>query len=109
MSLHRPLALVAALALLGACATIPQPLQGKFATSPLPAPSKAVPAVTHVRWGGEIIKVEPGAQQTCFDLLSRPLDNQARPQAGDRGENQGASSPAATASTTRKYLCTAAS
>jgi outer membrane lipoprotein len=42
-----------------------------------------------VRWGGEIIKTEPGPQQTCFYLLSRPLDDQARPKAGVEGVTQG--------------------
>lgn len=32
-----------------------------------------------VRWGGVIVSVKPGRTMTCFEILSRPLDVQARP------------------------------
>lgn len=89
VSIYRPLALVASLALLGGCATMPQPLQGTYANVPLAGAQQGGEGGQHVRWGGEIIKTEPGADQTCFYLLSRPLDQQARPQTGDSGDNQG--------------------
>lgn len=89
MPLYRPLSLVAAIALLGGCATIPQPLAGNFANVSTGSAQQGGAGGTHVRWGGEIIKTEPGQQQTCFYLLSRPLDSQARPQAGSAGDNQG--------------------
>ncbi|KAG9550800.1 hypothetical protein KCV01_g23232, partial [Aureobasidium melanogenum] len=41
-----------------------------------------------VRWGGEIIKTEPGPQQTCFFVLSEPLDSEARP-TSNKQETQG--------------------
>ncbi len=89
MSMYRPLALVASLALLGGCATIPQPLAGTYANVSSASAQQGGAGGTHVRWGGEIIRTEPGPQQTCFYLLSRPLDSQARPQAGSAGENLG--------------------
>ncbi|MEO7066207.1 MAG: Slp/YeaY family lipoprotein [Rhodanobacter sp.] len=89
MSLHRPLALAAAVALLGGCATIPQPLVGNYATVSPAAAQQGGAGGTHVRWGGEIIKTEPGPQQTCFYLMSRPLDAQARPVTGSAGESEG--------------------
>ena len=89
MPLYRPLTLVAALALLGGCATIPKPLEGNYANLSTAAAQQGGAGGTRVRWGGEIIKTEPGPQQTCFYLLSRPLDSQARPQAGSAGDNQG--------------------
>lgn len=89
MSSFRPLALVAALALVSGCATIPQPLQGTFTDISTASAQQGGAGGQHVRWGGEIIKTEPAANQTCFYLLSRPLDNQARPQSGNAGENQG--------------------
>ena len=68
---------------LAACATAPVPLKGDFATV---TPTDSV-AGTHsgqrVRWGGEIIKVEPGSSETCFEMLSRELDASARPRRGD--------------------------
>ena len=89
MSPYRPLALVAAIALLGGCATIPQPLQGTYSNVSTAAAQQGGAGGTHVRWGGEIIKTEPGPQQTCFYLLSRPLNDQARPKAGVEGESEG--------------------
>jgi outer membrane lipoprotein len=89
MSLYRPLTLAAALALLAGCATIPKPLEGTYADVSTASAQQGGAGGTHVRWGGEIIKTEPGPQQTCFYLLSRPLDSQARPTAGSNGENLG--------------------
>ncbi len=73
------LAGVAALALaLGACATIPAPLQGQF--SPVtPRDAAAAGSGEAVRWGGEIINVDPRANETCFEILARELDASARP------------------------------
>jgi len=89
MFLYRPLTLAAALALLAGCATIPKPLEGAYTDVSPTSAQQGGAGGTRVRWGGEIIKTEPGPQQTCFYLLSRPLDNEARPQAGNAGENQG--------------------
>lgn len=89
MSVYRPLTLAAAIALLGGCATIPPPLQGTYANVATTNAQQGGAGGTRVRWGGEIIKTEPGQQQTCFYLLSRPLDSQARPLPGSAGENQG--------------------
>lgn len=90
MSLYRPLALTAAIALLGGCVTIPQPLQGNYASITTASAQQGGAGGTRVRWGGEIIKTEPGPQQTCFYILSRPLDSEARPVGGTgSGDNQG--------------------
>jgi outer membrane lipoprotein len=32
-----------------------------------------------VRWGGTIVSVTPAQEETCFQVVSRPLDGQARP------------------------------
>jgi len=89
MSLYRPLALTAAIALLGGCVTVPQPLQGNYTNITTASAQQGGAGGTIVRWGGEIIKTEPGPQETCFYILSRPLDSQARPTRGNEGENQG--------------------
>jgi outer membrane lipoprotein len=89
MSLYRYIATATALALLGGCASIPQPLVGNYANIPTSRAQQSGASGTRVRWGGEIIKTEPGPQQTCFYLLSRPLDSQARPETGSSGEDQG--------------------
>jgi outer membrane lipoprotein len=36
-----------------------------------------------VRWGGAIVNVRPGRDATCFEIVSKPLDPQARPRDGD--------------------------
>jgi outer membrane lipoprotein len=74
-------------ALLGAtlagCATVPAPLQGQFAaTTPRDAAVNAGQGES-VRWGGEIINVDPRADKTCFEILARDLDASARPVARD--------------------------
>jgi len=64
---------------LASCATVPVPLQGQFAaTTP-----RDTGASGTVRWGGEIIKVEPKTDMTCFEILSRNLDASARPMSRD--------------------------
>jgi outer membrane lipoprotein len=64
--------------LLASCATVPAPLQGQFTPT---TPREAVAAANGqaVRWGGEIIKVEPKSGSTCFEILARELDSNARP------------------------------
>ena len=89
MPMYRPLALAAAIAFLGGCATIPQPLQGTYTNISTASAQQGGAGGTRVRWGGEIIKTEPGPQETCFYLLSRPLDHQARPERGVSGQDQG--------------------
>ena len=77
--LFRFLSLAAATALLAACATVPQPLQGNFAPVTSTGAQQGGANGTQVRWGGDIISTEPGQQSTCFYVLGRQLDDQARP------------------------------
>jgi len=75
-------------ALLGACATIPAPLQGQFAAvSPRDAVAGNVQGEA-VRWGGEIINVDPRPDQTCFEILARELDSSARPVSRDPSDGR---------------------
>lgn len=82
-------ALVAVGALaLGACATIPKPLEGTYTqVSPQTARSGASNQA-QVRWGGQLIKTEPSQGQTCFYVLSHPLDSQARPRVDQPSEGR---------------------
>jgi outer membrane lipoprotein len=89
MSLYRPLILATATAALAACATVPQPLRGTYTDLSTASAQQGGASGAKVRWGGEIIKTEPGPQETCFYLLSRPLDKQARPKASSEGDSQG--------------------
>ena len=75
----RLLALAAGTLLLGACATAPKPLQGSFnPVSPRDAVAGSA-AGTPVRWGGRIVETMPGQDNTCFQLISRPLGSSGRP------------------------------
>lgn len=71
--------LAASAALLAACASVPQPLQGEF--NPItPRDAAAVDSTgTPVRWGGRIVAVEPQANRTCFEMISTYLGSTARP------------------------------
>ncbi len=65
---------------LASCASVPTQLQGQFATT-TPSQAASGPASgQEVRWGGTIIKVNPDRQRTCFEVLGRKLDINARPQ-----------------------------
>lgn len=81
--MNRQLAIALLTTGLASCATVPTPLQGQFSQT---APSDAAKAGVNgeaVRWGGEIIKVEPKADSTCFEILQRELDASARPRPRD--------------------------
>ncbi|WP_114241186.1 Slp family lipoprotein, partial [Dyella sp. C9] len=90
MSMYKPLILATAVATLAACATVPQPLQGTYTDITSVAAQQGNTGAVQVRWGGQIIKTEPGPQETCFYVLQRPLDSEARPSApSSNGETQG--------------------
>lgn len=86
--MSKPIILIPLLLTLAACATAPVPLKGEFSTL---LPSAAL-AGNHsgerVRWGGEVIKVSPGENETCFEILSRELDASARPRRHDSSEGR---------------------
>lgn len=61
------------------CATVPQDLQGTYAPI-VPSSSQNNQSVQPVRWGGVLIKTEPTPDNhTCFEVLSQPLNSEARP------------------------------
>jgi outer membrane lipoprotein len=68
-----------AAALLVACATQPQPLQGEFVqVTPREAAEQDNTGVV-VRWGGRIVRTEPQENRTCFEMISTQLDVYGRP------------------------------
>ena len=91
MSMYKPLILATAVATLAACATVPQPLQGTYTDITSAAAQQGGAGGVQVRWGGQIIKTEPGPQETCFYVLQRSLDDEARPKAssGNDSDTQG--------------------
>ncbi len=80
--MHKSIAIPLLTLGLASCATVPTPLQGQFAAS-TPRDASTSGSGQSVRWGGEIIKVEPKHDATCFEILSRPLDSSARPATRD--------------------------
>lgn len=66
-------------ALLAACATQPQPLQGDY--NPITPRDAAASDATgaSVRWGGRIVGVEPQENRTCFEMISTHLGSSGRP------------------------------
>ncbi|MEO8801822.1 MAG: Slp family lipoprotein [Rudaea sp.] len=85
---HIPAIAALAVLMLAGCATVPPQLAGdQFSTM---TPQQAVASASHgerVRWGGELLKVEPKSDSTCFEVMSRPLWSDARPKR--RGESSG--------------------
>jgi len=87
--MYKPLILATAVSALAACATVPQPLQGTYTNVSSVEAQQGGGSGAQVRWGGQIIKTEPGPQETCFYVLQRPLDDEARPTASGNGDTQG--------------------
>ena len=79
--------LIVAAGLLGltACATVPVPLQGNFvASTPRATPEDG----ETVRWGGEVLRVEPKTGTTCVEVLGHALGSTARPIDTDRSNGR---------------------
>ncbi len=70
---------------LAGCASAPKVLQGEFDSQ---SPEQAASAGAAVRWGGVVIEVEPQADRTCFQILSRELSSYGRPQLSDASEGR---------------------
>ena len=85
----RSLLSLALLPMLASCATTPLPL-APGPTSEL-SPQQALAkdsAGARVRWGGMIVSVTPFKSETCFEVLSRPLDSGGEPQLTDQTEGR---------------------
>jgi outer membrane lipoprotein len=69
--------------LLAACVSVPVQFQGEFSVL-TPRTARAQDAGTEIRWGGMILETQPDEQQTCFEILSRPLQKSMRPDDSDQ-------------------------
>lgn len=77
------------LLVLSACATTPAPIaRGPFTPLTLKQAQTGEAAGSRVRWGGMIISVAPLKTETCFEVLSRPLDSDGEPQRTDQTEGR---------------------
>jgi outer membrane lipoprotein len=71
--------------LVAGCASVPQPLLQEGAVSELTPNSAQTENVigTKIRWGGTILDVKTSTDETCFEILSFPLDRTGRPEESD--------------------------
>ena len=81
----RTAALLAAVAVRAGCASAPKPLQGQFSELTPVEASRAQVVGERVRWGGTIVGTDPRAEETCFEVLGRPLSSTGRPRRTDAG------------------------
>jgi len=72
-------ALAIATVLLAACASQPKPLQGDFAQITPRDATVNDSTGAMVRWGGRIVRTEPLANHTCFEMISTKLSTFGRP------------------------------
>jgi outer membrane lipoprotein len=71
------------LAALAACARPPRNLAGDFPRTTVADAQQASYAGARVRWGGTIASTNPGRDETCIEVVSRPLDRRAHPRDTD--------------------------
>lgn len=76
------------LVLVSACAKPPAPLAGTYAEISLRDVQQRGLAGQRVRWGGAIVATTPEKDETCFEILQRPLDAQARPRHTDESDGR---------------------
>lgn len=80
--------LVATMPFFAACAIAPKPLQGQFTVISAKDVAETGRTGETVRWGGLVIEVEPEAERTCLQILSRELSDIARPRDRDVSEGR---------------------
>lgn len=76
-----PLALLTCLG--AACARPPAALRGEFPPTTVADVQARATVGERVRWGGVIVRTTPGAEDTCFEVMSKPLDRRAEPRTVD--------------------------
>jgi outer membrane lipoprotein len=83
------LALALALAI-SACSTAPPAslAKDKFSATTLQMAQAQDLVDSKVRWGGNIVSISPGKGETCFNVVSYPLDSSARPVVNDQSEGR---------------------
>jgi len=85
----RALLATALLLLLTACATTPTAIsRGPFSPVSLKQALSNEAEGSRVRWGGMIVSVAPLKTESCFEILSRPLDSDGEPKQTDQTEGR---------------------
>jgi outer membrane lipoprotein len=76
--------LLLALVMLAACMRPPRPIAGDFPPVQVTDVQGGAHVGERVRWGGIIVETRPEQDQTCFQIVSLPLDARARPRIVDQ-------------------------
>ncbi len=86
---YRAVLLSVVVCAIGACAKPPPMLSGgPFSEiSVLDAQARDLTG-QRVRWGGSIVATTPQRDETCFEVVSRPLDREARPRRTDESDGR---------------------
>src|SRR5262245_33365086 len=82
IAMKRPIIVVAATvlcALAGCLRPPPQLRDGPFETLTVRQAQEGDHTHSRVLWGGSVVTTTPRADDTCFEIVSRPLDGTARP------------------------------
>lgn len=77
------LTVVIPLLLLAGCVSTPQALQGEFAPIQPGEAARSGVVGAPVRWGGRVVKVEPHADYSCFEIVGVQVGEDGRPWARD--------------------------
>ena len=70
------------------CIGPPAPLAGTFAPIAVRQGQEGGLTGQRVRWGGSIVAVAPGKDDTCLELLSHPLQSDGRPRYTDASDGR---------------------
>ncbi len=71
-----------------ACTKPPAPLAGAYPEITVRDAQQGGHAGERVRWGGTIVSTTPGKDDTCVEVLARPLSGEARPRNTDDTEGR---------------------
>jgi outer membrane lipoprotein len=66
----------------------PALLAGAFPQIGVAEAQRGGPSGQRVRWGGVIVSTIPQKEDTCFEILARPLSSEARPRRTDESEGR---------------------
>lgn len=75
--------LMFSLVMLAGCASAPKALQGEFAPIEPGQAARDGRIAERVRWGGRVVKVEPLADRSCFEVVGVRVGADGRPLARD--------------------------
>jgi len=79
---------IAAALLLAGCVSAPKALQGSYAPLSPAEVAQSGANGDNVRWGGRIVRVDPLAAQSCFEIVGIRLSADGRPMERDQSDGR---------------------